>query len=107
MQGGGDNDEYWIVLGEQGDDTITDNEVTSSGDKNEIVFAGDQNIDISSWSALKNSNNLDLDIAVSDNQKVTIKNFYVSGVRDMFSIYTYDTSSDTTTDITTTLGIPD
>ena len=107
LQGGGDNDEYWIVLGEQGNDTITDNEVTSSGDKNEIVFAAAENIDISSWSASKNSNNLDLDIAVSVNQKVTIKNFYASGVRDMFSIYTYDTSSDTTTDITTTLGIPD
>ena len=104
LQGGGDNDEYWIVAGEQGNDTITDSEVTSSGDKNEIVLAGDENTNFDAFSVAKNSD--DLDIVLSASQKVTIENFYTGSVREGFSIYTYDASSGTTTDITETLGIP-
>ena len=104
MQGGGDNDEYWIVVGEQGDDTIADSEVTKAGDKNEIVLAGDENTNFDTFSAVKNGD--DLEIVLSANQRVSIENFYTGNVRDGFSIYTYDASAGVSTDITATLGIP-
>ena len=106
MRGGGDNDEYWFKIGGEDTDTITDNEVTNSGDKNEIILAGNQATNFDAITAEKNGD--DLEIFPTSNQRVIVKDFYASGsngVRDMFSIYTYDVDSGVTTDITLTLGV--